>query len=210
MVKLAHPNVLPLLGCCVVSDLDIRLVMPFMANGSLGDHLGSLNREKYALRIANGIAHGMEYLHKCNVVHRDLKPENVLLGENFEVRIADFALSRTSQSLTINVVGTPAYMSPELIQSGKASCASDVYSFGVMLYELLSGERVFEQLNALVIMHKVANEGLRPAFAGAFVASKPEWIPDSILALVGECLAAQEERPTFKQICDRFKEASIF
>jgi len=71
MIKLNHPNLLPLLACCVLSDTDIRLVTPFMANGSLASNLTTLP-PKRILPVAQQIAWGLEYLHGRNMVHRDL------------------------------------------------------------------------------------------------------------------------------------------
>ena len=79
-------------------------------------------------------------------MHRDVKPENVLVGDDGRIRVADFGLSRATTSHTSGgkaLVGTVAYLSPELVSGEEADARSDVYAAGIMLFELLTGEPPF-------------------------------------------------------------------
>jgi serine/threonine-protein kinase len=109
-----------------------------------------------AVRIARHIAAGLAVAHARGIVHRDLKPENVAVGQGDEVKILDFGLAKlesrapsdttsTVQSVTETgqVLGTPAYMSPEQAAGRAVDARTDLYSLGVVLYEMCTGHRPF-------------------------------------------------------------------
>ena len=101
-----------------------------------------------ARSIAAQLARGLAAAHAVGIVHRDFKSENVILVDNDgETRavITDFGVAvRTTDAATASgMVGTPAYIAPELIDGGDATAAADLYSFGVVLYEMLSGKLPF-------------------------------------------------------------------
>uniref|UniRef100_A0A0A9D346 non-specific serine/threonine protein kinase n=1 Tax=Arundo donax TaxID=35708 RepID=A0A0A9D346_ARUDO len=125
-----------------------------MENGSLDYWLhersdaGYMLKWESRLRIAQGSARGLAYLHKdCepNIIHRDVKSSNILLNENFEACLSDFGLARLIQPydthVTTDLVGTLGYIPPEYSQSVIATTKGDVFSFGVVLLELLTGKR---------------------------------------------------------------------
>lgn len=108
------------------------------------------------------ICEAADYAHQCGIVHRDLKPANILFDEHQRPRIADFGLAgllEGDSTLTAHgdVVGTPAYMSPEQARGTDVGPLSDLYSLGVILYQLLTGELPFSG-TAVAILHQVRNE----------------------------------------------------
>ncbi|XP_074290397.1 phytosulfokine receptor 2-like [Silene latifolia] len=154
--KAQHRNLVSLQGYCQVGD-DKLLIYSYMENGSLDYWLhecvdgGSILNWTARLRIAQGAAHGLSYLHKAcqpNIVHRDIKSSNILLNEKFEAHLADFGLSRLlcpyDTHVTTDLVGTLGYIPPEYGQTLTATFKGDVYSFGVVLLELLTGRRPVE------------------------------------------------------------------
>jgi Leucine-rich repeat (LRR) protein len=148
-----HENLVMLRGYCLYGN-DRLLVYSYMENGSLDYWLhersdaGHMLKWESRLRIAQGSARGLAYLHKdCepNIIHRDVKSSNILLNENFDACLADFGLARLIQPydthVTTDLVGTLGYIPPEYSQSVIATPKGDVFSFGVVLLELLTGRR---------------------------------------------------------------------
>ncbi|KAL6651823.1 hypothetical protein ACP70R_010748 [Stipagrostis hirtigluma subsp. patula] len=148
-----HENLVLLQGYCKVGN-DRLLIYSFMENGSLDYWLheradsGVLLDWRKRLRIAQGAARGLAYLHmSCDphILHRDIKSSNILLDENFEAHLADFGLARLicayETHVTTDVVGTLGYIPPEYGQSPVATYKGDIYSFGIVLLELLTGRR---------------------------------------------------------------------
>ncbi|KAM7513992.1 hypothetical protein LguiA_003575 [Lonicera macranthoides] len=154
---LHHPHLVTLMGYC--NDGDQRLlVYEYMPKGSLENHLFDLDPVREPLnwstrmKIAVGIAHGLEYLH-CRVdppiIYRDLKSSNILLDNDFNTKLSDFGLAKLgpvgdkSHVLT-RVMGTLGYCAPDYAMSGKLTLKSDIYSFGVVLLELITGQRAID------------------------------------------------------------------
>ncbi len=128
------------------------IVMRFMPAGSIDDLLrdGPLDTESI-LKIVGEIAPALDYAHSKGVLHRDLKPSNILLDENHDAYLTDFGIARMLGEneggisiTTRNVVGTPAYMSPEQAQGKTLDSRSDIYALGVMLFEMCTGQRPFQ------------------------------------------------------------------
>jgi eukaryotic-like serine/threonine-protein kinase len=125
------------------------LVMPYYAGGSLRDRLRAARRLGLdeTLAVAAQLGRGLDALHERGIVHRDVKPSNVLLDGEGGAALADFGLARGADWTRLTrdgqVVGTPQYLAPELIEGGEATPASDVYALGCVLYECLAGHPPF-------------------------------------------------------------------
>lgn len=114
---------------------------------------------------------GLKHLHEHGLVHRDVKPGNVLVQPSGRVVLVDFGLARVAAPLFVrttgNIVGTPAYMSPEQLSGVHIGPESDLYSTGIMLYEALAGRLPFagarfEQLSQRATTRPAAPNTLRP------------------------------------------------
>jgi serine/threonine protein kinase len=116
-----------------------------------------------ALEYTRQIAEGLDAAYKHGVVHRDIKPQNILINSNGVVKIADFGLARSRETVTLtqsNVfMGTAYYISPEQAESGRsADTRSDLYSVATILFEMLTGRPPFEGDTAVDIVIKHMNE----------------------------------------------------
>ena len=125
------------------------LAMPFYAGGSLALRLraaGPLGLDA-TVELAAQLGRGLDALHGRGVLHRDVKPSNVLLDGERTAALADFGLARSSDSTRLTadgqLLGTPHYLAPELIEGSEASRQSDIYALGCVLYECLAGEPPF-------------------------------------------------------------------
>ena len=117
-------------------------------------------------QISSGVASGMDYLHKINIIHRDLKTANLLLDENEVVKVADFGVARvkpTDGTMMTAETGTYRWMAPEVIAHQFYNHKCDVFSYGILLWELVSGGDIpypgYTPLQAAV---GVVQRGLRP------------------------------------------------
>ncbi|BAB61188.1 putative rust resistance kinase Lr10 [Oryza sativa Japonica Group] len=156
--RIHHVNVVRLLGFCSEGTRH-ALIYEFMPNNSLEKYIFSrdyissqevLVPDKM-LKIALGIAQGIEYLHQgCSqrILHFDIKPHNILLDHSFSPKISDFGLAklcaRDQSIVTLTAArGTMGYIAPELYSRnfGAVSYKSDVFSFGMLVLEMLSGKR---------------------------------------------------------------------
>jgi serine/threonine protein kinase len=151
------------------------------------------------LSIMAQVAAGMALVHAGGLVHRDLKPGNVHVSHAGVVKIMDFGLVRygdSNMTATGSVMGSPAYMSPELMRGEKADARSDVFSLGSVYYELISGRRAFPGKGITQIMMSVLAaepEPLdAPAPVAAIVARCLRKLPDERYRTAGELHAALE------------------
>jgi len=220
-----HRNLLPLAAHVPRPDCHY-LVYEYMKNGSLhhalqgggaGSGVAGLSWPA-RLRVAVGVAAGLEYLHVSHhpqIIHRDLKPANILLDDDLEPRIADFGLAKAmpdaqTHVTASHVAGTLGYIAPEYHQTFKFTARCDVYSFGVILAVLATGKEpsdpFFTQTDEVVGLVKWLRrvmlagkhaEAIDPAIAGA---ENEEQIV-LVLRIAVFCTADDpKERPSAKEV----------
>lgn len=112
------------------------------------------------LEISRQILPALDYAHKRGVIHRDIKPANIMLTSQGGAKIMDFGIAKAEGGMTNagQVLGTPAYMSPEQVRGKTLDGRSDLFSYGVCLYEMVTGEKPFTGQNVTTIIYKIMNE----------------------------------------------------
>lgn len=205
--RLGHPNIVQLFEFGRAGGGYFYITMEYLSGGNLSDEIYSLKRQNLSfpevLRILRDMASGIAYAHSQGVVHRDLKPDNILFGDNREVKIADFGLAHTmyfDKGLTTagETVGTPYYMSPELLSGVEVDGRTDIYALGLIAFEMVVGRRLFMEENYLQLARQHFNEPV-PRFA-----TEESGIPMWFEKFVKKCAAknASERYSTADEIVD--------
>jgi hypothetical protein len=161
---LRHPNIVPVLDYGQSNGL-VYLVMPFMKVGSLRERIKSGEfRVGEGARIMHQIAKALQFAHETGVIHRDVKPSNILIDEDGNAWLSDFGfayVSDSSMDLTgSGVIGTPSYISPELVNGESITALSDQYSLAVVLYQMSTGLLPFDAETPLAVAIKHVMEPL--------------------------------------------------
>ncbi|MBX7136454.1 MAG: serine/threonine protein kinase [Oligoflexia bacterium] len=183
--KVSHPNIVRTFDAGTVGG-QLYFTMEYAPGQSLKERLqfGALGAAEVC-RILIEILGGLGAIHSCGIIHRDLKPANVILGENGSVKIADFGIARNGVSdLTGHneLVGSIAYLAPELWKGREVSNSADLYALGIMAYEMLTGELPFEAEVAATMMCKHLED--KPVPPAERVPGVPGWLNALILKLL--------------------------
>lgn len=200
MKSVSHPN--------IVNTLDmfdtpayLHIVLEWMQGGELFDVIaeaGSFS-EKQASQVMRDVIKGVQYLHLHGIVHRDLKPENVLCCTKqwpLQVKLADFGLANFAEDGQINeqtasMIGTPGYVSPEVVKREACGPPVDMWACGVLLYIMLSGKMPFYGKDDVACLRMIA--------AGKYALPPREWeriSPDAVSLVKGLLQVHPEKRLT--------------
>jgi serine/threonine protein kinase/Flp pilus assembly protein TadD len=187
IAALNHPNI------CQIHDIGPNfLVMEFVDGSPIVSSEHQPLPPAEALGLAMQIAAALEAAHAKGIIHRDLKPANILVTPAGVVKLLDFGLAKHSdgtdasrdETQTIGltqvgaIMGTPAYMSPEQADGGRADARSDIFSFGTVLYEILAGRRAFSGSSASATIGAILHKNPDPLDA-----------PPALQAIVAKCLS---------------------
>lgn len=174
--RLTHPGMVRVYDQGVDGDISY-LTMEYVDGENLREriaHEGTLSVGE-ALAITDAVLDALAAAHRQGLVHRDVKPENVLLDESGQPKLADFGLARAVTEMTSTstgmLLGTVAYLAPELVADGDADARADVYSCGILLYEMVTGRQPFTAATAIGVASRHVHEDM-PAPSGAV-----PWLP---------------------------------
>ena len=210
--QLRHRNIVQIYDVGLGDDSQYFLVMEYVDGADMGALYESLEKRSrrlpldVALHIAAEVCEALDHAHRARgdkgqllgLVHRDVSPSNVLLSRSGEVKLTDFGIAKRTEEATGHggVRGKFAYISPEQSHNQHVDARSDVYSVGIMLYELVTGHRLFSALPDFDALRAV-REGRTP---------RPRDVDPSIDAQLEEILVtALAPRPE-----DRFPSAGNF
>jgi tetratricopeptide (TPR) repeat protein len=192
LASLNHPHIAQIYGLDEAGGTQF-LVLELVDGESLDKRIarGPIHVDE-ALVIARQIAEALEATHDKGITHRDLKPPNIALTRDGNVKLLDFGLARQMADagdetrlavrLTVNgtILGTPHYLSPEVLHGQPADARADVWATGVVLYELLSGRLPFDGATSAAISAAILTAPLPPL---------PATVPAALRAVIERCLA---------------------
>jgi len=169
VARLRHPNIVPLFEVGFKNGAPY-LVTEYIQGVSLADRSdGSLMLSRDVAELCRKLALALHHAHEMGIVHRDIKPANVMIDNKWEPHLMDFGLAKRDASditLTVDgqIMGTPAYMSPEQARGDIDAIGprSDVYSLGAILFELLTGELPFRGTLQMVLQQVVHDDPPTP------------------------------------------------
>uniref|UniRef100_A0A8C7ZXR0 Mitogen-activated protein kinase kinase kinase 12 n=1 Tax=Oryzias sinensis TaxID=183150 RepID=A0A8C7ZXR0_9TELE len=194
--KLKHPNIITFKGVCTQAPC-YCILMEYCAQGQLYEVLRAGRKITPSLLVdwSMGIAGGMNYLHLHKIIHRDLKSPNMLITHDDLVKISDFGTSKelSDKSTKMSFAGTVAWMAPEVIRNEPVSEKVDIWSFGVVLWEMLTGEIPYKDVDSSAIIWGVGNNSLQLPI--------PESCPDEFIDFtLHQKNCKPRNRPSFRQI----------
>jgi serine/threonine-protein kinase len=203
--QIRHRNIVDIFSFGTLPDHQHYFVMELLEGTTLREHMKQHRRLLPAevIALAQPIGRALDAAHRAGIAHRDLKPDNIFLARESDGRVVpkliDFGIAKLldgnhdsmmNDSGSGSFLGTPRYMSPEQCRGMPVDHRSDVYSLGVVLYEMLTGSRLFEGSNTLDIMtHHTMSSPLPPS---EVCPDLPAALDDPILDMLAK---KREHRP---------------
>ncbi len=220
VARIRHPNVVPTLDV-IAADGEMLLVMEYVPGESLSRLAGTMSArgERIPVRIAAAIVcsalHGLHAAHEArdergeplHIVHRDVSPQNILVGIDGVTRLLDFgvakARSRLAETRDGELKGKLAYMAPEQLREREADSTADVYAAGVVLWEALTGQRLYGEAMEAALVERILYGEVQPPSAVV-----PE-LPAAIDAVVLRALARErsDRYPTARAMAEAVEAA---
>jgi serine/threonine protein kinase len=185
--RLSHPNIVSIYDLGTNEDGAAYLVMEFVPGKTLETVMttqGALPLSRVGV-WAGDLANALNRAHRAGIIHGDVKPANIFVTDEGHIKLGDFGIARfaTQLSGSGNLVGTPAYLSPEQIKGEAQDHRSDIFSLGIILYQLATGVRPFDGSSvAAVCAQIVASEPAPPS-------SHNKELPAEFDRVVMRCLA---------------------
>lgn len=208
---LRHPNIIQFIGASFNNPANICIVFELMEGGDvhslLHQHRRNDNMKNNSwswydplCQIATDAARGLNYLHQASVIHRDFKCKNLLCSASFGCKVGDFGTSRRVDTSLHSIVGTPFWLSPEMLREEFYTIKSDCYSFGIVLLELETfGKNPYEddlRMSPIEIMMQVAKGTLSPRIPSTCLPARRK--------LIEKCLSFHpDDRPDMTEVLDQ-------
>ncbi len=189
--RLSHPGIVTVYD--VGKDRDtVYIAMEYVTGRPLDEVIrsGGLTTTEQAVEVVRQVAEALDYAHSKGIVHRDVKPSNIIIDDGKTTKLTDFGIAHMedpaagTMTQAGEILGTPAYMSPEQVKGQSVDGRSDLFSLGVILYELVVGQRPFGGNNLAAIFHSIAQqEPKAPAEIDPFVSKR---LSDTIVKAIAK------------------------
>jgi len=161
--RISHANIAQVYDCGEDSGR-YYIAMEFCQGTTLRDliHFERRLSDSRTREIGMQLISALEAAHATGIVHRDIKPENIVIGPDNRIKLTDFGIAKVLGDATVTqtgqMLGSPAYMSPEQVMGKPVDARSDLFSAGAVLYECLKGSKAFEGDTITSITHKIAHD----------------------------------------------------
>jgi Tol biopolymer transport system component len=202
--SLEHPHIVPVYDHGTTPDGINYVVMRLLTGGSLGQRLEQHREHETPLptlaetgALLRQMASALDYAHRRGVIHRDIKPNNIMFDDQGNAYLVDFGIARLIQdgqksgrtlTQTGMVVGTPAYIPPELWRGEEWTASADQYALGIVIYEMLSGRPPFEAPTLYQLIDSHLNATPPPLSV-----ARPE-LPEALTPVLGRALSKSPEQ----------------
>jgi len=215
--QIGHPNIVDVFAFGTLDDGRSYLIMELLDGESVRarlDRTPPLTLDEIS-HIVPRMCRALEAAHAAGIVHRDLKPENVFLadvpGEPPQVKLLDFGIAKLDEPNEIidstetgQILGTPAYMSPEQARGRDITECTDVYSLGVMVYEMCTGRRPLDALSSAEMISLLLTEP--PPDPRHIRADLPESLSDLIVRMLAK---DRSDRPALPEVRETFERLQL-
>eukprot|EP00347_Sterkiella_histriomuscorum_P017105 403350648 len=199
---LSHPNIVKFIEVFKTKKGKLCIVMDFADGGDLQarvkEQRGRMFSESQILEWFTQICLGLKHIHDRKILHRDLKGQNIFLTKSGIVKIGDFGIAKvlaTTMQNARTVVGTPYYLSPEIVQSKPYNFKSDIWSLGIVLYEMCAQKPPFDAPSLHFLAMKIVRGAYNPL---------PSTFSTELKNLVGSLINTNEKlRPDVNQILNK-------
>ena len=143
---------------------NLYMIIDYCPGGDLNFHIiQNLFEEEEAKFYIAELILAIEHLHELDIIYRDLKPENILISQDNHIKLADFGLAKegiTDQQSSKSFVGSPAYLTPEMLERKGAGKSADIYGIGAVLYEMMCGTPPFFSNNIKILYRNISQSKL--------------------------------------------------
>ena len=163
VAKLRHENILEIYDFSGTESDESYIVTEFIDGESLKEFITQheIKYPEIGSMVALLVCRALSHAHGAGILHRDVKPENVMISKTGVVKLTDFGIAQMldTHRLTVTgqLLGSPAYMSPEHVEGGRLDFRTDVFAVGILLYQLCCGELPFKGKNPHEILKKIAD-----------------------------------------------------
>ncbi|KAL0485125.1 shkA [Acrasis kona] len=210
LIMLRHPNIVLFMGACVSDKYKMDKSLDSLIFSKIEDNKTGVYHQRLPfttkLSILKDVSSALAFMNGRNnpICHRDLKPNNILLNKEITTaKICDLGSSRNLSNQMMTFVGTPNYMSPEVVCGGTYTEKCDVYSFAIIMFELFFESKAYQSLdldNDFVKCSKITH-GERPWIPEGFIIENASERERIYLELMVVCWSQESElRPSFSQV----------
>lgn len=188
--ELKHKNIVSIIDNGIYEEKPF-IVIDYVDGDSL-DRIATKLNMMQKLDIVISAANGIAYLHSKGVIHRDIKPENILVSKDLNlVKIADLGISKVVYWRSITqegqILGTPAYMAPELFEGKSDDPRIDIYAFGITMYEVFTHTVPFDGKPSEIILKHIKEEPKYPSLINPS-------IPQALDKIIMKCIEKKPEK----------------